>query len=169
MDSFATPTISTAARSALASRVGSKIRQMNLEASLRVALGTTSEDLSINGGQLRTFPNGATVVLQRRLIGPTVEYRELPPRQVHSSSRNRFQIEFPDLQLPDSFDGLFRSLLESSSSLRGPDRPQRRCYADSELPRGGGVHANRAGTSQRSLHQSDLWVVGISIGAEFRW
>jgi hypothetical protein len=142
---------------------------VNLEASLRVALGATSENLTINGGQVRTLPNGAIVNYSGGLLALPSNIGSYHLDKFTQVPEMDFKLNFPIcsyLTLSTGFSALYwnRVLLSADQLDHNIDVSQL-----PNFPPGAGSTPTGLGRPAATLHQSDLWVLGISIGAEFRW
>jgi Putative beta barrel porin-7 (BBP7) len=141
----------------------------NLETSLRVALGTTSQDLSIAGGQLRTFANGTTAAFTGGLLALPSNIGTWHVSKFTQVPEVDFKLNFPIcsyLTLSTGFSALYwNRVLRASEQLdHSIDITQIPNY-----PQGAGATPTGLGRPGISFQQSDLWLLGINIGAEFRW
>jgi Putative beta barrel porin-7 (BBP7) len=140
-----------------------------LEGQAKLAIGATSEELVVAGGQVRTLANGARISSQGGLLA-------LP------SNSGRHQIDkfsqVPELNLKLSapltsrltFSTGFSSLYWSRVLRAGQQID--RDLDISQIPNfPAGTSATATGLNQPGLafKQSDLWVLGINFGLEFKY
>jgi hypothetical protein len=145
------------------------IEKVCVETSFKLALGVTAEDLNIIGNQVRTFADGTTAVstgglfalpsnighhqLDRFTEVPEVRLRFLVPVQSH-------------ITLTAGFSTLYWSNL--ARAAQQVDRE----IDITQIPNfPGGAGATPAGLGHPAVlyRQSDLWVLGATLGVEVKW
>ncbi len=143
--------------------------KMSLEGSFRLALGNTSEDLTINGSQLRTFANSATVISNGGLLAL--------PSNIGDHHINAFsQIPEVDIKLAFPIGNHLRLLTGFSTlywnKILRPAAQIDRSIDITQIPNfpfAGGVAPTGLAHPSVPFNQSDLWVLGINVGVEYRW
>lgn len=145
------------------------VNTVSLTGTFRLALGTTSEDLTIAGSQLRTFADGTTV----RSLGGLLAL----PSNIGKHHEDKFaQVPEGDLKLawPITSRVTFStgiSALYWSRILR----PAQQVVRDLDitqipnLPAAATATPTGLGSPGVPFKQSDLWILGLSLGAEVNW
>jgi len=141
----------------------------SVEGSLRVALGTTRQDSTINGSQVRTFANGQTTTSQGGLLAL--------PSNIGTRSNYKFsQIPEGNLKLlvpigsqltfSAGFTAIYWNRVARAAHQvdRSIDISQIPNFPDAATAPSTGL--GRPGVL---FQQSDLWMLGISLGVEYRW
>jgi hypothetical protein len=140
-----------------------------LDTSFKFALGTNHEELNIQGTEVRTFANGTKTVSQGVLLAL--------PSNIGRFSRDRFcqipEIDFGVvvpvlnwLTLRTDFSAMYLSRI-----VRASDQINR-AIDISQIPNfPAAASATPTGLNLPTVpfNQSDLWVLGISIGMELKW
>ena len=142
---------------------------MRVEGSLRLALGNTSQDLIINGSQVRTFADGRTAISNAGLFALA--------SNIGTHHNNVFsQLPEGDLKaLWPIGDHLTFSVgfsaLYSNRVLRAVDQIDRSLDITQipNFPAAAGATPTGLGRPGVFLQRSDLWVLGISFGVEVKW
>jgi hypothetical protein len=139
------------------------------ESSLRFAIGTTREDVTILGSQVRTLANGTTVTSNGGLlalpsnIGPhsNTAFTQVPEAN--------FKALFPigkQLTLSAGFSALYWNRV-----ARAADQVDHNIDITQipNFPAPKGTTPTATGSPGVFFPQSQLWLLGISVGAEYRW
>jgi hypothetical protein len=140
-----------------------------LEADLKLAIGATSEDLTIAGGQVRTLPGGVQIVSPAGLLALASnsghfhhdKFTQVPEADVKGSIPLSSH-----LTLTTGFTCLYWSRL-----LR-PAQQIDRALDITQIPNfPPGASATPTGLNQPGVpfRQSDLWVLGVTFGLEVTW
>jgi hypothetical protein len=143
--------------------------RLYFEADAKLALGATDEVISIQGNQLRTLPGGTQIPSSAGLfalpsnIGShhTVRYSEVPEGDL------KFNAPLLDhLTLSLGFTVLYWSKLANPSAQinRNLDISQ-----IPNFPPGAGATPTGLGLPNVPFAQSDLWLLGITLGLELNW
>jgi hypothetical protein len=145
------------------------IDYLRVEGSLRLALGNTSQDVTIAGSQVRTFADGRTAISNAGLFAL--------PSNIGNHHNNMFsQVPEGDLKafcpIGDhlTFSVGF-SALYWNRVLRAVDQVDRSLDI-TQIPNfsaPAGTTATGLGRPAVPLQRSDLWVLGISFGVEVKW
>jgi hypothetical protein len=145
------------------------LENVTVEATVKLALGATSEDLTIAGGQARTFANGVTVVSPAGVLAL--------PSNIGDHHINKFA-QVPELDIKITFPVVSHvtlttdlSLLYWSRILR-PGQQIDRALDITQIPNfPGAVGAVPTGLGQPSVpfRQADLMVLSASFGLEVSW
>lgn len=143
--------------------------RMRIEGDFRLAVGTTDEELSIAGAQVRTSPTGATSTAVGGLFAL--------PSNIGDHHMNKFsQIPEADLKLAyplgehlivtGGFSALYWTRL-----LRAAHQVSREIDITQipNFPLAAGATPTGLGLPNVPFRQSDLWLLGISVGAEVSW
>ena len=142
---------------------------MSLEGSFRVALGTTSEDLTIAGSQVRTFANGTTAVSNGGLLALPSNIGNHHMSQFAQVPELEFKFVYPvgnHLEFSTSVSALYWSKV-----LRAADQIDRSIDVTQipNFPLTPGATPTGLTAPGVPFTQSALWVVGISLGVEVKW
>ncbi len=140
-----------------------------VDTTMKLALGSNNQQLTIEGNQIRTLPNGSTVVSQGALLAL--------PSNSGSFSKVKFS-QVPELDTSITWPVLscltFRfdfSAMYWSKILRA--REQINTNIDvTQIPNfPGSAGVPSTGLQQPSVlfSQSDLWVLGVGLGVELTW
>ena len=142
---------------------------LTFEGSFRIALGTTSEDLSISGSQVRTFANGTTAFSNGGLLALPSNIGSYHHNVFAQIPEAGFKIAYAlgrHLELSAGFSALYWSkILRPSGQIdRSIDITQ---IPNDPLTAG----ATPTGLNRPSVPflQSDAWLLGITLGAEYKW
>lgn len=136
------------------------------DAAFKLALGATSEDLSITGVQLRTPPGGQPIASQGGLLVPasilgdhsTTKFAQVPELEIKASSRLTNW-----LTLSAGFSTLYWSrILRPAQQIE----PSLDAGQLANFPPGAVAAAAGRVPVGPSLRQSDLWLMGVSLGLE---
>jgi hypothetical protein len=142
---------------------------MIVDTDLRAAVGTTTEDLKINGSQVRTLPNGTSVTSAGDLFAL--------PSNIGQHHHSQFS-QVPEVDLKFKFPvGCHCTLVAGLSAVYWThyalaSRQIEQTIDIAQIPNfppGTGATPTGIGLPSVFFHQSDLWLVGVSGGAEFRW
>jgi hypothetical protein len=140
-----------------------------VQTDFRFAIGSTEEDLNINGFQVRTLPNGTSV----NSVGDLFAL----PTNIGHHHRSEFS-QVPEIDLKFKLPvapyctlsvGL-SALYWTHYALAGEQID--RSVDISQIPNfppGAGATSTGLGVPGVLFRQSDLWLIGVSGGAEFRW
>jgi hypothetical protein len=145
------------------------IDKLVFEAAFKVGIGSTQENLEVGGSQLRTLPNGTKVFSPAGLLALPSNignYNNSKFAQVPELSVKLSTPVTSNLTLSGGFSALYWSRL-----LR-PGHQVERDLDITQIPNfPPGATATPTGLGQPSVpfKQSDLWLLGISVGAEIRW
>lgn len=139
------------------------------DTTLKVALGANQETLSIQGSQVRTFAAGSQVASQGLLLAlpsnigtfSKVKFAQVPELNV-----GVVVPMLPWLTLRTDFSALYisRFIRAGSQINRVIDITQIPNY-----PPNIGVPSTGLGLPTVLFNQSDLWMLGISVGMELKW
>jgi Putative beta barrel porin-7 (BBP7) len=145
------------------------IDQFSIEGVFKLGLGVTSEDLNIEGGQLRTFANGSTAVYQGGLLAL--------PSNIGSFHRDKFA-QVPELDFKMAYavsknlslNGGFSTLYWSRIARAGQQIDREIDITQiPNFPQNAGAIPTGLGRPGVPFTQSDLWALGASLGLEFKW
>jgi hypothetical protein len=142
---------------------------MSLEGSFRVALGTTSEDLTIAGSQIRTFANGTTAVSNGGLLALPSNIGNHHTSQFAQVPELEFKFVYPvgnHLEFSTSVSALYWSKV-----LRAADQIDRSIDITQipNFPLAAGATPTGLTAPGVPFTQSALWIVGLSLGVEVKW
>jgi hypothetical protein len=142
---------------------------VSVQGSFKVALGDTSEDLTIQGGQLRTFANGTTAVSTGGIYALPTNIGSYHVDKFAQVPEAEVKLSCPvgnHLTLSTGFSALYwtRLLRPGEQIDRDIDITQ-----IPNFPIPPGTTPTGLGTPGVPFRQSDLWVLGITIGAELKW
>jgi hypothetical protein len=143
--------------------------KINFEASIKIALGNTAEDVSISGNQLRTFANGTTAASNGGLLAL--------PSNIGDHHFNRFS-QIPELALKATYPvGSHLRLLAGFSALYWTNMVRPAAQIDRSIdisqipndPLAAGATPTGLAHPGVTFKQSDAWLLGINLGVEYRW
>jgi Putative beta barrel porin-7 (BBP7) len=140
-----------------------------VEGSFRLAVGTTRQDLTINGSQVRTFANGTTANYEGGLlalpsnIGTRHNYvfSQIPEGNL------KFLVPMgKQITLSAGFTAMYWNHVARAVNQidRGLDITQIPNFPGSAAASSSGL-----GRPAALFQQSDLWLLGISFGIEYHW
>jgi hypothetical protein len=139
------------------------------QAGVKVALGVTAEDVSVAGSQVQTFPNGQAQTFPGGVLA-------LPSNIGHFQKSQFAQVPEAELKvacrvtdhltLSGGFSALYWSRIAQASAQ--VDREVDVTQLPNFVPPAGAVGAN-LGHPAVPFKQSDLWLLGITLGAEVIW
>ncbi len=140
-----------------------------LETSFRVALGGTDQEATIMGSQVRTFANGATSTYAGGLLAlpsnigtrHNFEFTQIPEVQFKA-----LWVVSKQITLSAGFSALYWTRV-----IRAAEQVDRSLDI-TQIPNfPGAAGAPPAGMGRPSVPfaQSDLWLLGITFGLEYRW
>jgi hypothetical protein len=142
---------------------------LTFEGSLRVAFGDTVQDATIAGSQVRTFANGTTAVSTGGLLAlpsnigtrHNSEFTQIPELQFKANCSVSKQIT-----LSVGFTALYWNRV-----LRAPNQVDSTIDITQipNFPTAAGVAPTGLGHPNLPFQQTDLWMLGISVGLEYRW
>ncbi len=140
-----------------------------IETGIKLALGANNQELTIDGSQTRTFPNGVAITSPGALLAL--------PSNIGNYTRTKFS-QVPELDLKVSwpvtpcltlkFDVM---ALFWSKVLRPRDQIDRAIDVTQIPSFPGAALATPTGLRQPDVpfRQSDLWTLGLGFGAEYKW
>jgi hypothetical protein len=142
---------------------------LRIESSFKLALGSTVEDLNVAGTQVRTLANGTTLVSNGGLLAL--------PSNIGSFHRDKFA------QVPEIDVKLVSPIRKNLSLSVGFDtlywsrilRPAQQVDRDIDItqipnfPAAASAMPTGLGRPTVAFHQSDVWFLGITLGAEMTW
>jgi hypothetical protein len=142
---------------------------LSVEGSVRLALGNTSEDIAISGSQIRTFANSTTSVSSGGVLAL--------PSNIGDHHVNRFsQVPELDLKLAYPVGSRLRLLVGFSAlfwnNLAFPASQIDRGIDITQIPNNPlAAGATPTGLARPAVpfKQSDLWMLGINFGLEYKW
>jgi len=140
-----------------------------LQGTLKLAVGVTNEDLNIEGSQLRTFANGQTQAFTGGVLA-------LPSNSGHSTRDKFAQVPEAEIKLSSrvtnhvTLSGGF-SALYWSRIARAAQQIDREIDVTQipNFPLSAGTLPTNLARPSVPYRQSDLWVLGISLGVEINW
>jgi hypothetical protein len=141
---------------------------LTLEAQLKVALGVTNEEVTITGSQVRTFANGQTQTYPAGVLALPSNSGHFGQNHFAQAPEAVFKLSAPlteHLTITGGFSALYWSRIARAAEqvdravnvLQIPNFP---------VPAG---TPTPLGPSSVSIRQADLWVLGITLGAEIVW
>jgi hypothetical protein len=145
------------------------IDYLRVEGSLRLALGNTSQDVTIAGSQVRTFADGRTAIANAGLFAlssnignhHTNMFSQVPEGDLKAfcpiGDHLTFSIGFSALY----WNRVLRAVDQVDRSLDITQIPN--------FPAAAGATATGLGRPVVPLQRSDLWVLGLSFGLEVKW
>jgi hypothetical protein len=143
--------------------------KMSLEGVFKLGLGTTSEDLNIAGGQVRTFPGGATATSSGGLLALPSNMGRFHRNQFAQVPELDFNVAFPCINhvtFSTGFSALYWSrLLRPGQQI---DRAIDITQIPNFPPAAGAAPAGLASPGV-PFRQGDLWLLGINLGMEVYW
>jgi hypothetical protein len=143
--------------------------QLSVEFDFKLAMGATNEELSIAGSQLRTFANSSTASYTGGLLAL--------PSNIGQYNRDVFA-QVPELDLKIAYEATKHLSLSVGFSTLYWNRIARAGeQIDREVditqipnfPLAAGSEPTGLGRPGVPFTQSDLWVMGISLGVEVKW
>jgi hypothetical protein len=145
------------------------IDYMRVEGSFRLALGNTSQDLTIAGSQVRTFADGRTAVSNAGLFALASNignHRNNVFSQVPEGDIKALWPIGDHLTFSVGFSALY-----SNRVLRAVDQIDRSLDITQipNFPAAAGATPTGLGRPGVFFQRSDLWVLGISFGVEVKW
>jgi hypothetical protein len=140
-----------------------------VETDFRAAIGTTEEDLHINGFQVRTLPNGTSVTSAGDLFALASNIGRHHHSQFSQVPEIDLKFKFPVAGHCSLSVGL-SALYWSHYALAGEQiDPSIDITQIPNFPPGAAARPAGFAAPAVLFHQSDLWLIGVSAGAEFRW
>jgi hypothetical protein len=131
-----------------------------------VALGVTSQELSISGSQTRTPPGGVPVNFQGGLLAVGPNLGNFTGNQfsvVPEVTLNAGYWVLPNLKVHMGFNFIYwTNVIRPGGQI---DNVVDLTY----VPNAPHVPSSGQARPQPLFHQSDLWVTGLQFGAEWRW
>ncbi len=140
-----------------------------LDTSFRLALGDNHEELRIAGSQLRTFPGGATTTSNGGLLALPSNIGDHHHDRFAQVAEGDVKLAWPvldHLTISTGFSAMYwnRVLRAAKQIDRNIDVSQ-----IPNFPLAAGATPTGLGAPGVFFRQSDLWVLGISFGAEVSW
>jgi hypothetical protein len=146
------------------------LENLSVEGSLRVALGNTAQELTINGQQVRTFPNGSTVISPAGLLALPSNIGTFHFNQFTQVPEGDVKLLWPvtsQLTLSVGFSALYwNRVLRATDQI---DRALDVTQIPNFIPPAGTVPTGLGRPAVPFRAQTDLWLLGISFGAEIKW
>jgi Putative beta barrel porin-7 (BBP7) len=141
----------------------------SVEGSLRLAIGTTRQESTINGGQVRTFANGTTTNFQGGLLALPSNIGTRTNYQFSQVPEGNVKLLFPignQITLSAGFSAIYwnRVIRAANQIDRSIDISQ-----IPNFPNAATATSTGLGRPGVLFQQSDLWMLGISFGVEYRW
>jgi hypothetical protein len=169
LDSFATHNNFYGGQVGIAAKTWFADNLMSLEGSLRIALGTTSEDLTIAGSQVRTFANGTTAVSNGGLLALPSNIGNHHTNAFAQVPELEFKLVYPVGNHLKFSTGV--SALYWSKVLRAADQIDRSIDVTQipNFPLAPGATPTGLTAPGVPFTQSALWIVGLSLGVEVKW
>jgi hypothetical protein len=167
-DSFATHNRFYGGQAGISSK-GYLCKDLCVEFDFKLALGVTVEDVTVAGGQLRTFANGSTQTYNGGLLAL--------PSNIGTYNRDVFS-QVPELDLKFAYDLTKHINFSTGFTVIYWNRIARAAdQIDRELditqipnfPGNAGATPTGLGRPAVPLAESDIWALGFSIGVEFKW
>jgi hypothetical protein len=143
--------------------------ELSFEGSLRIALGNTSEDITINGSQLRTFANGTVAAANGGLLALPSNIGNHHLNQFSQIPEVMVKLGYPvgrHLRLSFGFSALFWT------NILRPAAQVDRSIDISQIPNDPlAAGATPTGLAHPGVpfKQSDVWLLGLNFGLEYRW
>jgi hypothetical protein len=142
---------------------------LSLEGGLKVALGNTSEEVAIAGSQIRTFANGTRTVAGSGVLALASNSGTHIDNRFAQIPEADFKVSYPvgrHLRLTAGFSALYwtniaRPALQIDRSIDITQIPNN--------PLAAGATPTGLARPGVPFHQSDLWLLGINLGLEYRW
>ncbi len=140
-----------------------------VDTTLKLALGSNNQQLTIEGNQIRTLPNGSTVVSRGALLAL--------PSNSGSFSKVKFS-QVPELDTSINWPVLssltFRfdfTAMYWSKVLRAREQIDTNIDVTQipNFPGAAGVPSSGLQQPGVTFTQSDLWVLGVGVGVELTW
>jgi hypothetical protein len=142
---------------------------MTVTGQFQLGVGDTNESINIQGSQLRILPNGQTMVSQGALLAL--------PSNIGRHDRNKFTL-LPELGLKLSFPVGDHWVLSAGfttlywNRIIRPGDQVDRVVDITQIPSfPGAAAAIPTGFARPGVpfQQSDLWLMGVMVSAEFKW
>jgi hypothetical protein len=142
---------------------------LSFEGSIRLALGATQQDVTIDGSQVRTLASGATVTTPGGLLALPSNSGSRQSCQFTQVPEANFKAVWPvgnQLTLTAGFTALYWNRVARAADQidRGIDITQ-----IPNFPPAAGTPSTGLARPAVPFRQSDLWLLGISVGLEYRW